>query len=76
MTQLTRRRALTLLGGTALTLTMRPLRAQSPRPLIVYLTRTGNTRALAEIIAAETGGELFALTPQPPYSRDYEENVA
>lgn len=50
-------------------------RAQS-RPLIIYLSRTGNTAAVAEIIAAATGGKRFALEPQPPYPRDYQAQVA
>lgn len=41
------------------------------KTLIVYLSRTGNTKAIAEYIRARTGGDLVALELQKPYPEDY-----
>lgn len=38
--------------------------------LVVYYSATGNTRNVAEAIAAATGGDLFELEPEEPYSDD------
>ncbi len=43
---------------------------------IVYFSQTGNTRQLAEMIKAQTGGELIELVPQDAYSQEYREVVA
>lgn len=39
--------------------------------LIVYLSRTKNTKAVAEIIHKNTGGTLVELEPADPYPEDY-----
>ena len=44
--------------------------------IIVYLSRTGNTEAIAEIIREETGGEMVELKLQSPYPEDYDKIVA
>ena len=38
------------------------------RVLVAYFSATGNTAAVAETIAAATGGELFPLEPVTPYT--------
>lgn len=43
--------------------------------LIVYLTRTGNTEAVAKMIQKEVGGELVSLELENPYPKNYEEIV-
>ena len=43
--------------------------------LIVYLSRTGNTKAIAEIIHQKVGGKLVALELQTPYPTDYHATV-
>lgn len=43
--------------------------------LIVYLSRTNNTRAVADIIYKKVGGELVALELQTPYPADYHATV-
>lgn len=43
--------------------------------LIVYLSRTGNTKAIAEIIRQQVGGRLVALELQTPYPADYHATV-
>lgn len=44
--------------------------------LIVYLSRTNNTKAVAEIIQKKMGGKLVALEKEDPYPKNYEEIVA
>ncbi|AWW29677.1 flavodoxin [Echinicola strongylocentroti] len=44
--------------------------------LIVYLTRTKNTKAVAEMIEAKVGGTLLSLELETPYPEDYEAIVA
>lgn len=38
------------------------------KTLIAYFSATGTTKAVAEKIAAATGGELFAIEPQKAYT--------
>ncbi len=47
----------------------------SKRILIVYLSRTNNTKAIAEIIQRNVGGTSVALEPQKPYLQIYKETV-
>lgn len=52
--------------------------AQSIEPkkiLIVYLSRTNNTKAIAEIIQANVGGTLVALELEKPYPQNYQQTV-
>ncbi len=44
--------------------------------LIVYLTRTNNTKVVAEIIQDKVGGKLIALEKENPYPENYQEIVA
>lgn len=48
---------------------------QSPKILIVYLSRTNNTKAIAEIIQKNVGGTLFALEMEKPYPENYPATV-
>jgi flavodoxin len=43
--------------------------------LIVYLSRTNNTKTIAEIIHRNVGGKLVALQLEKPYPEDYRETV-
>lgn len=43
--------------------------------LIVYLSRTGNTKAIAEIIHKQVGGKLVALELKTPYPANYQATV-
>ena len=43
--------------------------------LIVYLSRTNNTKAIAEIIQNNVGGKLVALELQKPYPENYKATV-
>mgnify|MGYP001068133624 CR=1 FL=1 len=38
---------------------------------IVYWSGTGNTEQMAQMIQAETGGDLFEIDPAAPYTDDY-----
>lgn len=43
--------------------------------LIIYLSRTNNTKAIAEIIQKNVGGTLVALELEKPYPEDYQQTV-
>lgn len=45
------------------------------RILIVYLSRTNNTKSIAEIIQKNVGGTLVALELENPYPKDYKQIV-
>ena len=47
----------------------------SDKILIVYLSRTNNTKAIAEIIQKNVGGKLAALELEKPYPDNYEVTV-
>ena len=47
----------------------------SKKILIVYLSRTNNTKAIAEIIQKNIGGELVALELEKPYPENYQATV-
>jgi putative flavodoxin len=38
--------------------------------LIAYFSWSGNTKQLAEVIQEQTGGELFEIAPETPYTDD------
>jgi flavodoxin len=44
--------------------------------LIVYLTRTGSTEAVARMIQDTVGGTLVSLELEQPYPKDYQAHVA
>ena len=45
--------------------------SETSKVLIVYLSRTNNTKAIAEIIQEQVGGTLVALELKNPYPEDY-----
>jgi flavodoxin len=49
---------------------------QGKKILIVYLSRTKNTKAVAEIIHKKVGGDLVALELATPYPENYQQIVA
>ncbi len=57
-----------------LSTTDHPLPAEK-RILIVYLSRTNNTKAIAEIIHLKVGGRMVALELETPYPADYSATV-
>ena len=46
--------------------------SDSGKILIVYLSRTNNTKAIAEIIKENVGGTLVALELEKPYPENYQ----
>lgn len=44
--------------------------------LIVYLSRTNNTKTVAEMIQRHVGGKLVALELEKPYPANYQQTVA
>ena len=40
------------------------------KAIVVYFSGSGNTKRVAELVANETGSELFELVPTTPYSDD------
>lgn len=48
---------------------------EKKRILIVYLSRTNNTKAVAEIIHEKVGGKLVALELKKPYPENYSATV-
>ena len=47
----------------------------SKKILIVYLSRTNNTKAIAKIIQNNVGGTLIALELEKPYPGNYKATV-
>src|SRR6478752_8296475 len=47
----------------------------SKKILIVYLSRTNNTKAIAEIIQKQVGGTLVVLELEKPYPENYQQTV-
>lgn len=45
------------------------------KPLIVYYSRTGNTKAVAKLIHAQVGGDLVALETQEKRPKNYRAEV-
>jgi flavodoxin len=71
--------ALITIGCSSQDSTMEPKRDvanSSGKVLIVYLSRTNNTKAIAKIIHEKVGGDLVALELVTPYPDDYKTTVA
>ena len=47
----------------------------SENVLIAYFSKTGNTETIANMIAEQTGGDLFKVETVTPYPDDYNETV-
>ena len=55
--------------------TAQELKKEKGKLLIVYLSRTNNTKQVAEIIQKEVGGDLVALELKEPYPENYDSIV-
>jgi flavodoxin len=53
-----------------------PSKIDSDKILIVYISRTNNTKAVAEMIQEKVGGTLVSLELETPYPEDYRAIVA
>lgn len=45
--------------------------AEGGKTLIAYFSWSGNTEQVAQLIAEQTGGDLFEIEPATPYTDDY-----
>ena len=52
-----------------------PSSSSSGETLIVYLSRTSNTKVVAELIQNKVGGKLVALEKENPYPENYQKIV-
>ena len=71
--------ALGTLGAGAVFSGLSPVLAAEPRrasSLILYFSRTGHTRSIAEHIHSRVGGDLIELKTAVPYPADYDVLVA
>lgn len=46
--------------------------AQGSNTLVAYFSWSGNTEKMAEMIQAETGADVFEISPASPYTDDYD----
>ena len=53
--------------------TIAPEEASGGGVLVAYFSWSGNTEQMAQIIAEETGADLFEIAPAAPYTDDYNE---
>jgi len=67
--------ACTSSGSTSIAMSENTM-TDTTKVLIVYLSRTNNTKAIAEIIYKNTGGTLVALELENPYPENYKATVA
>ncbi len=67
--------AMLLAAGTAACAQEAPRRSGA-RTLVVYFSRSGNTRVIAGQLHRELGAELFEIVPAQAYPEDYEAQVA
>ena len=69
--------AMALMAGTTTACAREPQRAGGPtsNTLIVYFTRSGNTRVIAEYLQRTLDADLFELLPAEPYPDDYQATV-
>ena len=79
MTKMNRRRCLQLAAGAAVLdlgsgAFARAAHAAAPKKaIVIYYSRSGNTEALAKMIAEKTGAETLRLDVKEPYAPDYDD---
>jgi len=63
------------LGATASNAQGGEMRQLGSRTLVVYFSRSGNTRVVAGLIHRARGTDLFEIRPASAYPEDYEQTV-
>ena len=53
--------------------TVEPTETEEAKTLVAYFSWSGNTRQMAQIIAQQTGADLFEISTVTPYTDDYDE---
>lgn len=65
--------ACAILNGTAFAQTQKgETMPETPKILIAYYSKTGNTEQIAKLIQNTVGGDLLAIEPVSPYPDDYD----
>lgn len=68
-----------LLSAMALVISTSKLQAQTiskdDKILIVYYSKSGNTKVIAEQIKSQTGGDIFEIEPLRAYPEDYKQTT-
>lgn len=65
----------TIMAGLILISGCSNAQSEANNVLIVYLSRTNNTKVIAEMIQQNTGGKLVALELEKPYPENYQQTV-
>ena len=60
-----------LIYAAALLLAVGCCQKNEPKALVLYYSQTGNTQAVAELIATNLGADIEAIVPVVPYDGDY-----
>lgn len=67
---------LSMLGTSACAQDGGSTRMRGGKTMVVYLTRSGNTRVIAGTLHRALRADLFEVRPAKPYPEDYEQHVA
>lgn len=64
---------LAMMVSGAVTFAQETAAGSAPTTLVVYFSRTNNTKSVAEHIHSRVGGDIFHVSAKKPYPRDYHE---
>ncbi len=55
--------------------TQNPVKNKNKKSIVVYFSKSGNTQKIAEIIASETGSDIFRIQPATQYPASYDKSI-